>query len=142
MARTLTGRFRVSFVIICAALAAAVTAVLTAQAGAGWWVDNLGGPSSSHFVKLDQINKSNVSQLQVAWFYPYGNTSFNPIAVDDVLYVSGRGESLIALDATTGKEIWIHEGLSGLSARGINFWQSADGKDKRIIFNLGVFLEE
>src|SRR5262245_37216201 len=127
-----------------------LAALLFALVGAGtkaarsdkWWWDNLGGPSSSHFSQLDQIKKSNVSELQVAWFYPYGNTSFNPIVVDDVMYVSGRNNSLIALDASTGKEIWIHENLQNLSARGVNYWQSADGKDKRIVFNLGVFLQE
>ena len=133
---------RLSFLLVAAGLLAAVGAGITAAADDNWWSDNLGGPSSSHFSNLDQIKKSNVSQLQVAWFYPHGNTSFNPIVVDDVLYVSGRGDSLIALDATTGKEIWIHDKLTGLSARGINFWKSKDGKDKRIIFNLGVFLEE
>ena len=34
------------------------------------WSDYGGGPDSSHFIALDQINKSNVSQLQVAWVYP------------------------------------------------------------------------
>ena len=32
-----------------------------------------------------------------------------------MMYVSGRNNSLIALDATTGKEIWIHEGIHGIS---------------------------
>src|SRR5437870_4847992 len=129
-------------VLIATGLIAVVAAAMTAAGDDQWWTDNLGGPSSSHFTAFDQINKANVSQLQVAWFYPYGLTAFNPIVVDDVLYVSGRNESIIALDATTGKELWIHDGLTGLSARGMNFWQSADGKDKRIIFNLGVFLQE
>jgi quinoprotein glucose dehydrogenase len=44
----------------------------------------------------------------------------------------------VALDATTGKEIWIHEGLAGMTARGIN-WQSADGKDRRLLFGITSF---
>jgi quinoprotein glucose dehydrogenase len=131
------------FSVIATGLVAAVsTAVLVAARSANWWWDNLGGPSSSHYTTLDQINKSNVSNLQVAWFYPYGNTGFNPIVVDDMMFVSGRGQSLIALDPTTGKELWIHENIQGLSARGINYWQSADGKDKRLLFTTGVFLQE
>ena len=43
--------------------------------------------------------------------------------------------SLIALDPATGKEIWIHENIPGLSARGINYWQSKDGKDKRLLYD-------
>src|SRR4029453_17795237 len=107
-----------------------------------WWWDYGGGPSSSHFVDLDQIKKSNVSQLDVAWFYPHGATGFNPIVVDDVMYALGRnGAALIALDATTGKEIWIHDGLTGIITRGINYWQSQDGKDRRLIFSINGYLQ-
>src|SRR3954449_858659 len=98
------------------------------------WSDYGGGPDSSHFVALDQINKSNVSQLQVAWVYPTGDDNaylFNPIVVDNVMYVLARNSSLVALDATTGKEIWIHENLPGLSKRGVSYWQSSDRKDRR-----------
>jgi quinoprotein glucose dehydrogenase len=79
--------------------------------------------------------------LKVAWFYPYGNTGFNPIAAEDMVFVSGRGNSLIALDATTGKEIWIHENIPQLSARGVNYWQSSDGKDRRLLLTTGPFLQ-
>lgn len=105
-----------------------------------WW-DNLAGPDSSNFVDLDQIKKSNVDQLEVAWFYPYATPGFNPVVVDDVMYVLGRNSSLIALDATTGKELWIHEGLGGIVSRGINYWQSADGKDKRLLFSINSYLQ-
>src|SRR5918999_1660 len=105
------------------------------------WRDYGGGPASSHFVDADQIKKSNVGKLEVAWFYPYAITGFNPIAVDDVLYVLGRNNALIALDATTGKEIWIHENLSGINSRGINYWQSADGQDRRLLFSINSYLQ-
>ena len=107
-----------------------------------WWWDYGGGPSSSHFVELDQIKKSNVSQLEVAWFYPHGATGFNPVVVDDVMYVLGRNAAaLIALDATTGKELWIHDGLTGIINRGINYWKSADGKDRRLLFSINGYLQ-
>ena len=54
---------------------------------------------------------------------------------------AGRNNSLIALDATTGKELWIHEGLGGIVSRGINYWQSADGKDKRLLFSINSYLQ-
>jgi len=107
-----------------------------------WWWDYGGGPSGSHFVDLDQIKKSNVSQLEVAWFYPHGATGFNPVVVDDVMYVLGRNAAaLIALDATTGKELWIHDGLNGIITRGINYWKSADGKDRRLLFSINGYLQ-
>ena len=58
------------------------------------------------------------------------------------MYVPGRNNALIALDATTGKEIWIHEGLAGMTSRGINYWQSEDGKDRRLIFCINGYLQE
>ena len=70
------------------------------------WSDYGGGPDSSHFIALDQINKSNVSQLQVAWVYPTGDDHaylFNPIVVDNVMYVLAKNSSLVALDASHGK---------------------------------------
>lgn len=106
-----------------------------------WWRDNLGGPDSSHYVPLDQIKRSNVDEMEVAWTYPYAAGGFNPIVVDDTVYVSGRNGSLIALDASTGKEIWIHEGLNGMTSRGINYWQSDDGKERRLLFSINNFLQ-
>ena len=65
-----------------------------------------------------------------------------PVVVDDVMYVLGRnGSALIALDATTGKEIWIHDGLTGIITRGINYWQSQDGKDRRLLFSINSYLQ-
>jgi quinoprotein glucose dehydrogenase len=127
--------------LMLALLAAVSTGALLAARSDKWWWDNLGGPDSSNFSNLDQIKKSNVNQLEVAWFYPHANTGFNPIAVDDMLFVSGRGNSLIALDPTTGKEIWIHENIPGLSGRGINYWQSSNGRDKRLLLTTGPFLQ-
>src|SRR5436190_16762544 len=105
------------------------------------WRDFGGGPTASKFVDLDQIKKSNVGQLQVSWFYPYALPGFNPIVVDDVIYVAGRNNALIALDAATGKEIWIHDGLAGMTSRGVNYWQSEDGRDKRLLFAIDGYLQ-
>ena len=54
-----------------------------------WWWDNLAGPDSSNFVDADQIKKNNVSQLEVAWTYPYAASGFNPVVVEDVIYTAG-----------------------------------------------------
>jgi len=109
------------------------------------WKDYGGGPNSSHFMALDQINKSNVNQLRLAWTYPTGDDEsyvFNPLVVDNVMYVLARQSSLVALDATTGDEIWIHENLPGLATRGIAYWESSDRKDRRLIFAINNYLEE
>ena len=53
------------------------------------WRDYAGGPDSSRFVAATQINKTNVSQLEVAWTYPAGQTDFNPLVVRGVVYAPG-----------------------------------------------------
>src|SRR5258708_35500966 len=75
------------------------------------WSEYLGGSDSSQYSSLKQINKSNVKQLEIAWSYPTGDTKeylFNPIVVDNVMFVQAKNNSLVALDAVTGKEIWTH----------------------------------
>ena len=37
------------------------------------WKDYLGGPDSSHYSALKQINTGNVNKLEVAWSYPTGD---------------------------------------------------------------------
>jgi quinoprotein glucose dehydrogenase len=123
----------------------ALATVCLAQQDHKTWKDYGGGPDSSHYTALDQINQSNVSQLQVAWTYPTGDRQaylFNPIVVDDVMYVLAKNSSLVALHAATGKEIWIHANLPGLTARGIAYWESKDRKDRRLIFTINNYLEE
>jgi quinoprotein glucose dehydrogenase len=108
------------------------------------WKDFGGGPDQSRFMALDQINKSNVSKLQVAWFYPTGDDNkyqFNPVIVDTVMYVLAKNNSLVALHAATGKELWIHANLRGIAARGINYWESKDRKDRRLLFQINDYLQ-
>jgi len=131
---------------VLAALVAITASVLTAQKGKpkfNTWRDYLGGADSSQYSSLDQINKKNVAQLQVAWTYAPGDQRtyrFNPIVVDGVLYTLGKGFALVALDAATGKEIWIHENQGAVGDRGINYWESADRKDRRLLYVNGGFL--
>jgi quinoprotein glucose dehydrogenase len=108
------------------------------------WKDYGGGPDSSKFLALDQITKSNVNRLQVAWTYPTGDNNvygFNPIIVDDMMYVLARNSSLVALNAVTGKEIWIHENLRGIARRGVNYWESKDRSERRILFQMNNYLQ-
>jgi quinoprotein glucose dehydrogenase len=102
---------------------------------------SLPGPDSSNYRPTTQITKQNVAQLETAWYYPYGAPIFSPVFARDVLYGYGRGGALIALDATTGKEIWIHEELTGINSKGINYWESEDGSDRRLIFAVSSFLQ-
>jgi len=108
------------------------------------WKEYLGGPERNHYSLLDQINRSNVQQLQVAWEYhtlDSGQVQCNPIIVDGVLYGMTAATRPFALDAATGKEIWKgkSEGPDNFSSsRGVAYWE--DGDDKRILYTSGPWL--
>ncbi len=107
------------------------------------WVDYGGGPENLQYSPLNQINKSNVQNLEQAWFYPTGIPhAFNPVVVDGVMYVLGKQNTIVALDATTGKEIWSHTADGPPADRGINYWESKDRSDRRLIFTVNNDLQE
>ena len=87
---------------------------------------------------LQQINKSNVDQLTQAWFFPVPGTSarfsFSPLIVDGKMYVLGKGDQIVSLDAVTGKEIWSHPTQGTPTDRGINYWESKDRSDRRLFY--------
>jgi quinoprotein glucose dehydrogenase len=103
------------------------------------WSDYEGGVDSAQYSALTQINKSNVNQLRQVWFYSAAGSSrfeCSPIIVDNVMYVVGRNNNVAALDAATGRELWVHDNANARSVtlRGINYWESKDRKDRRLFF--------
>ena len=65
--------------------------------------------ASQRFSPLNQINEHNVKNLALAWQYKSGiSASFQvtPIVVDKVMYLSLPYNHVVALDATTGQELW------------------------------------
>jgi quinoprotein glucose dehydrogenase len=113
------------FLLACAALAASVAAgvATTAQSSTDkWWTGCGSGSDHSRYVPSKQITRDNVSRLQAAWTYPFGDTGSGPIVVRGVIYGRGRNGSLIALDAATGAERWVRERMIGMTSRGMNYW--------------------
>ncbi|MDB5158724.1 MAG: Quinoprotein glucose dehydrogenase [Mucilaginibacter sp.] len=109
------------------------------------WKQYGGSADQSRYMEFKQINKKNVSQLKIAWTYPTNDNSgylFNPVIIGNVMYLLAKNHSLVALDATTGKEIWIHTGLNAITWKGLNYWESKDKTDRRLIFALGSSLQE
>ncbi len=108
------------------------------------WQDYGGGADQSKFVAQSSITKENVAALKQAFFYATADEQvyqFNPLIVDTVMYVLAKNNSLVALHAQTGEELWIHAHLQGIARRGINYWQSADGQDKRLLFQINNYLQ-
>ena len=57
---------------------------------------------------LDQINKENVEELQLAWSWslPQGENMMTPIVHDGVMFAYSYGDVLQAMDAATGELLW------------------------------------
>ena len=84
------------------------------------------------FSPLDQINKSNVAQLRMAWArgLPTGTQESTPIVYRGVMYLFAPGASIQAVDATNGDLIWEYrrnypKGVAGTAARekSLAIWQ-------------------
>ncbi len=86
----------------------ALRAVPQDAAHANW--PNIGAsPGNSHYSTLQQINRSNVSRLKVAWTFQTnesGGLETTPIVVDGILYAYTPSQKVIALDAATGNLRW------------------------------------
>ena len=110
------------------------------------WSDYGGSADSMQYSALDQIDRSNVGKLELAWSYPVPGTSgrfgFNPLIADGVMYVLGKENAIVALDAATGKIIWTHPVEGTPTDRGINYWESKDRSDRRLIFSATSYLQD
>ncbi|MEZ4699959.1 MAG: PQQ-binding-like beta-propeller repeat protein [Rhodothermales bacterium] len=106
------------------------------------WKRYEGQPGATHFSALDQINRSNVNQLQEAWRYEAPDiAAFNPIVIDSVMYAFGDGGAMVALDAATGEELWSYQSPlpGGRTEHGVAYWESADRSERRLLFFRGSY---
>ncbi|MEJ2803987.1 membrane-bound PQQ-dependent dehydrogenase, glucose/quinate/shikimate family [Comamonadaceae bacterium PP-2] len=74
-------------------------------------------PGGTRFAALDQITRNNVKDLAVAWTYRTGDTpvspggggaedQLTPLQIGERVFVCTPHNNVIALDASTGKELW------------------------------------
>lgn len=65
------------------------------------------------FSPLDQVNKSNVGKLKVAWIHQTGNIAngmqATPIVLDGVIYNVGPDNNVFAINGKTGETIWHYQ---------------------------------
>jgi quinoprotein glucose dehydrogenase len=119
------------------------------------WLYYGGSPGNNKYSPLTDINPSNIAKLQRVWEWKhwetpmeeYGTTpgffEATPLMIDGVLYVTTPYNSIAALDAETGKELWRFDGEayklgqvlsgSGYKLRGTAFWR--DGNNLRLFLN-------
>ncbi len=88
-----------------------------AQASNSDWPNYGNDEAGTRYAPLDQITPANVAQLTPAWSYRLAMPSndiknadvgfeVTPLKVDDAVYFCTPYNTLIALDAQTGKERW------------------------------------
>jgi quinoprotein glucose dehydrogenase len=135
-------------------------AAVSAQTRDGQWRTYGGDSAASRYAPLDQIDKSNVGKLGIAWrrpaidasivtvvprLKPEHNFRATPLMVDGVLYSPNGIGFVEAFDAGTGKTVWIEQpftpgpdGYRGTSTRGVGYW--TDGRDARILVQRSEYL--
>ncbi len=113
------------------------------------WPSYLGDKARTHYSSLQQINRTNVARLKVAWTHDTGDRGeyqANNLIVGGVLYTASPTRKVIALDAATGRELWKwhaqseRPGGGGGRQRGLVFWQNDAGGERRIFTASGNHL--
>jgi quinoprotein glucose dehydrogenase len=106
------------------------------------WREFGGNPDNTHYSSLDQINRNNVKQLEVAWTWDSGDAfsgsemQCNPIVIGRVVYATTPRLRVIALDGATGKLLWSFDPNErqkpggAIRSRGLMYWEA--GSDRRI----------
>lgn len=113
------------------------------------WPVYLGGKERNLYSPLAQIDRGNVSELEVAWTFETGEAAeyqANNLIVDGVLFTPTQTRKLVALNAATGAEIWTwdpakeHTGPGSARQRGLVFWTNKSGGEQRLFTAVGGFL--
>ncbi|HWI85221.1 MAG TPA: pyrroloquinoline quinone-dependent dehydrogenase [Sphingomonas sp.] len=132
----------------------------SAGAANGDWENYGRDPGGARFSPLAQITPGNVGRLRQAWIYhmrppgaavefppmPEGarkrfNTGYaaseaSPLVIKGVMYLPTPYRRVIALDAATGRELWVFElpRNDQPSTRGVAYWPGGKGAAPRIVF--------
>lgn len=140
-------------VALFVATLAGLPAAAQQGATAGEWHHYSGDPGSTKYSALDQIDASNVHDLEIVWRRPAvapellaandairfgGNFRSTPLMVDGLLYASNGIGLVEAIDPGTGATVWVQELpvpvdllRGGAPMRGVAFWDGGD--DRRIV---------
>jgi quinoprotein glucose dehydrogenase len=142
---------RLRLIALVTALAS-MAPVLNGQTGTrnGEWQSYGGDTGNTKYAPLDQITAANFNQLEIAWRFktdhlgprPEFQFQSTPLMVKGVLYsTGGTRRAVVALDAATGEQRWVHSEREGaraaaaprqLSGRGLAYW--SDGREERILY--------
>ena len=100
------------------------------------WPVYLGSKERNLYSTLEQINRSNVSRLEVAWTYETGDADeyqANNLIIDGRLYTPTQSRKVVALNAASGEELWKWDpanentGPGRARQRGLVYWANENG---------------
>jgi quinoprotein glucose dehydrogenase len=119
------------------------------------WPAFAGDLAATKFSPLADVNRDNVARLTKAWEWATGETpnpttharpgnfQATPLMIGDTLFLSTSYNRVIALDASTGREIWAFDPKTSLTGqppngtgfvhRGVATW--TDGQHRRVFIN-------
>ncbi len=130
--------------------------------GAGDWPTHAGDAGGMKYSPLTDINPDNVGRLEHAWSWDTGEEPISgprlpnrgqqvrpgdfqatPVVVNDTMYLSTPYNRVVALDAATGEEIWVHDPRTvewgqvpngtGFVHRGVAVWTGPN--ERRVFMN-------
>src|SRR5438128_1427061 len=120
----------------------------------GEWRSYAGDLGNTRYSPLSQITKDNVQRLTVAWRWPYpdqdvrklsaeyrpGHNEDTPLVANGVLYTIMQLGMIGAVDAGTGRTVWVYDPgtykagrppVYGFINRGLAYW--TDGRAERVL---------
>jgi quinoprotein glucose dehydrogenase len=96
------------------------------------------------FSPVTQITPANVSQLKVAWTYHmkpeavstrFASSEVTPLVVNGTMFLATPYNRVVAVDPTTGREIWAFRLPAGNpSTRGVEYWPGDAQTPPQIVF--------
>ena len=139
-----SGVWAICVVMLLAVAPLRCTAQSTPDTG---WPTYGNDPGGTRYSPAKQINRDNVTQLQVVWTYRTGALPFDeeldkkatfeatPILVNGKLFLSTPYDHVIALNAITGARLWEFDpklehphGFSEVTSRGVSAWRDTGAK--------------
>jgi quinoprotein glucose dehydrogenase len=123
----------------------------------GEWAFYGGDQASTKYSGLDQINRTNVRNLKVAWEWKTGETPLKeygtspgvfevtPLMIGGRLYLSTPYNRVVALEPETGRQIWDYDPKAyedgqvpngtGFVHRGVALWKDSASGRLRVFMN-------
>jgi quinoprotein glucose dehydrogenase len=145
--------------LFTSALALVTCSLLLLAVEKGEWPNYGNDKGGQRFSPLTAINRSNVKSLKVAWTFRTGDayapsdgskpTQFEatPLYVDGTLFFATPLGRIIALEPTSGKQLWAYDsrvdrdkGYGDFATRGVSTWQSPSGQRRIFIATIDARL--